>query len=123
MDTVKEGIRRNLADLIANSDKKKVDLAKACGVGRSAVTNWVNGESGIDIERIPAICTFFGVSIDEFFGRARDMEPIPDGQRQMLPLSNAEEELITCFRSLEQWEQQMVLSQVNMMHLHAHENK
>ena len=119
MDSVKEGIRRNLADLLANSDKKKVDLAKACGVGRSAVTNWVNGESGIDIERIPAICEFFDVSIDEFIGRAREMEPIPEGQKEFLPLSADEEELMTCYRALNAGEREHILHYAKMTFLHA----
>lgn len=100
MDTVKEGIRRNLAGLIAASGKRNVDLATAIGVGKSAVSNWVNGNSSIDIERIPAICDFFGVTIDEFFGRAKEMQPNN--------MSDDEEELLL-YRSMHTRERQLVL--------------
>ena len=123
MNTVKEGIRRSLADLLANSDKKKIDLAKACGVGRSAVTNWVNGESGIDIERIPAICDFFGVTIDEFFGRAHEMEPLSEKYRSILPFSSDEEELLNVYRALEPWERDLVLNHAKMVHMHVRTGK
>lgn len=75
MESVKEGIRRNLMELMAVSDTRNIDLADACGVGKSAVSNWLAGKSSIDIERIPLICDFFGISVDEFFGRAKHMEP------------------------------------------------
>lgn len=75
MDSVKEGIRRSLAELLATSGKRNVDLAYACGVGKSAVSNWLSGKSSIDVERIPAICDFFGITADEFFGRSEAMRP------------------------------------------------
>ena len=83
MDTIKEGIRRNLVQLLAEKDKRNSELAKACGVGRSAVSNWISGESSIDIERIPAICEFLEVSIDEFFGRSKKFEPVSDEKAEL----------------------------------------
>lgn len=94
MDSTKEGIRRNLVELLATKDKRNSDLAKACGVGRSAVSNWISGESSIDIERIPAICDFLDVSIDEFFGKSKKY-----GQ-QALDISSDESELIDIYRNL-----------------------
>lgn len=93
MDTVKEGIRRNLVELLAMSGKRNVDLAEACGVGKSAVSNWLSGKTSIDIERIPAICDFLGVTVDEFFGRANAMRPEPE-------LSPDEKELVVLFRNM-----------------------
>lgn len=94
MDSTKEGIRRNLVELLATKDKRNSDLAKACGVGRSAVSNWISGESSIDIERIPAICDFLDVSIDEFFGKSKKY-----GQ-QALDISSDESELLDIYRNL-----------------------
>ena len=76
MDSVKEGFKLNLIELLEKSGKKKSDLAKACGVGKSAITNWTKGASSIDVEHIPAICDFFGITIGEFFSRAEELEPI-----------------------------------------------
>ena len=91
MDTVKEGIRRNLVELLALSGKRNVDLAEACGVGKSAVSNWLSGASSIDIERIPDICDFFGVTMDEFFGRSKTMAPpaITSDEQQLVDLYRA----------------------------------
>lgn len=93
MDSVKEGIRLNLLDLLEKSGRKKSELADALGVKRSAVTNWTNGNSSIDIERIPSICEFFGVDAGAFFSRSEQLEP---AER----LANDERELIAHYRSL-----------------------
>ena len=92
MDSVKEGIRLNLIELLEKTGKKRTDLAKVCGVGKSAVSNWVNGDSSIDVERIPAICEFFEITIDDFFGRSQQLEPAPD-------LTPDEQELVDCYRA------------------------
>jgi len=94
MDSVKEGIRRNLVEMLALSGKRNIDLAKACGVGKSAVSNWLSGKSSIDIERIPSICDFLDVTMDEFFGRSKAMEPQPS-------LSPDEQHLIALYRNMD----------------------
>ena len=43
-------------------------LAEALGVTGQAVSRWEAGGSYPDLELIPAIAHFFGVSIDELFG-------------------------------------------------------
>lgn len=93
MDPVKESFRLNLVELFEKSGKKSSDLAKACGVGKSAVSNWTTGKSSIDVERIPAICEFFGITIGDFFGRADELDPTPE-------LSKNESELIALYRSM-----------------------
>jgi len=93
MDSVKEGIRLNLIELLEKTGKKRTDLANACGVGKSAVSNWVSGDSSIDVERIPAICEFFEITVDDFFGRSQQLEPTPD-------LTDNELELIGLYRDM-----------------------
>lgn len=85
MDAVKEGIRRNLIELLSNSDgKNAAGLAQACGVSRGAVSNWKSGESSIDIERIPKICDYFEISVDAFFGRAEELEPLTKDELELV---------------------------------------
>ena len=93
MDTVKEGIRLNLIELLETTGKKSSDLADVCNVQRSAVSNWKSGKNSIDIELIPTICEFFDISIDAFFCRAKQLEPLE-------VFSNEEEELIELYRQL-----------------------
>ena len=93
MDTVKEGIRLNLIELMEKTGRKSSDLADACHVQRSAVSNWKSGKNSIDIELIPIICDFFGVTIDDFFNRAKQLKP-PE------TLTADEQELLNYYRQL-----------------------
>lgn len=101
MDNVKEGIRLNLIDLLAKKNRKKIDLANACGVSPASVTGWVKSGS-IDVERIPAICDFFGITVSEFFGRAEKFEPPTQ-------LTRDEKEIVMLFRMLPEVGQHAVL--------------
>ena len=103
MDSVKEGFRLNLIELLEKSGKRRSDLAKACGVGRSAVSNWASGDSSIDVERIPAICDFFGITIGDFFGRAEELEPAPS-------LTEEESELLEALRSADDEGKRTIMS-------------
>ena len=44
------------------------DLALALGVSCQAVSRWENGGAYPDMETIPALANYFGISIDELFG-------------------------------------------------------
>jgi len=56
------------------------DLALALGVSCQAVSRWENGGAYPDMETIPALANYFGISIDELFGyeneRDRKVEEI-----------------------------------------------
>lgn len=104
MDSVKEGIRLNLIELFEVTGKKQIDLAAKCGVGRSAVSNWISGDTSIDVERIPAICEFFGISVSKFFGRSEELE-----SSLRLSLSSDEESLIEMFRACDERQKSAVL--------------
>lgn len=82
MDT-KEAIRQNLLRLMGESGTKNVELARAVGVSKAAVTNWLNGNNSIDVNLVPKICEFFGVSIDEFLdvGTKKALSPEERVQR------------------------------------------
>lgn len=49
-------------------------LADALGVTGQAVSRWESGGSYPDVEMIPGIANFFGISIDELFGYQGDRE-------------------------------------------------
>lgn len=50
------------------------DLASALGVTSQAVSRWEAGGSYPDMEIIPAIANYFGISIDELFGYENDRD-------------------------------------------------
>lgn len=61
-------IGKNIATMRKEKGVKQEELANAVGVTPQAVSKWENG--GVpDIELLPAIADFFGVSIDRLFGR------------------------------------------------------
>lgn len=85
--TVKDEIRTNLKELMSTNGIKNVELARILGMSKVAVTNWLNGNNSIDIEKVPLICDFFGVSIDDFLSHS-----------QTRPLSVDEARLVNMFR-------------------------
>lgn len=102
MESIKEGIRLNLIDLLDKQKRKKIDLARACGVSPASVTGWVKTGS-IDVERVPDICDFFGITVSEFFCRSEKFEP-------PVQLSRDEREIIKLFRMLPDIGQHAVLA-------------
>ncbi|MBQ8640806.1 MAG: helix-turn-helix transcriptional regulator [Clostridia bacterium] len=50
------------------------DLADALGITCQAVSRWEKGGAYPDLESIPAIANFFGISIDELFGYENERE-------------------------------------------------
>ena len=63
-----EIIGKNISSLRKERGFKQEELARAVGVSTQAVSKWENG--GVpDVELLPAIADFFGVSVDSLFGR------------------------------------------------------
>ena len=79
-------IAYSLITLMEETGTKGSDLASAIGVSKQAVSNWRNGKSSIDIDNVPKICEFFGITADEFFARADSA-------------GNEERELLRIFRA------------------------
>lgn len=70
---VQDQFRNSLLRLLQeNPEVSKADVSRACNVTRSAVSKWVDGTSAIGVDNVPALCDFFNITIDDFFGR-------PDG--------------------------------------------
>ena len=68
MDTKTIGI--NIAKFRKEKGVKQEELANALNVSAQAVSKWENGGTP-DIEHIPAIADYFGVTTDEIFGRGK----------------------------------------------------
>lgn len=56
-----------IRELRRRDDRTQDNLAEALGVTAQAVSRWESGGSYPDMEMIPAIASFFGVSTDELF--------------------------------------------------------
>ena len=61
-------IARNIARMRKENALTQEDLATFLGVTKASVSKWETGQSYPDIELLPRIATFFGISIDELVG-------------------------------------------------------
>ena len=61
-------IGTKIRELRRRDSRTQEDLASALGVTAQAVSRWESGGSYPDMEIVPSIANFFGVSIDELFG-------------------------------------------------------
>jgi len=57
-----------LRELMDGREARTEELANAVGIGSSAVRMWYTGYARPDIDKIPAICKFYGVSADWLLG-------------------------------------------------------
>ena len=94
--TTKNAIRYALVKLMDENETSGKELAEAVGVSKQAVSAWRTGKSSIDIENVPAICDYFGISIAEFFDFTKDLD------EKELILSNQERVVLDGFRTLDE---------------------
>ena len=83
--SVRDTIRINLKELMVANKVRNVDLARAIGVSKTAVTYWLNGVNSIDIEHMLVICSFFEVSIDEFLSHS-SVRPFDVNEERLLDM-------------------------------------
>ena len=67
-------IGNNITRLRREKDVTQEDFAELLGVSSQSVSRWENGVCYPDMELIPAIANYFGVSVDELFGCQYDRE-------------------------------------------------
>lgn len=67
-------IGEKIKELRQRDGRTQDALAKAVGVTSQAVSRWESGGSYPDMEALPAIANYFGVSIDELFGYQNDRD-------------------------------------------------
>lgn len=63
-----------IRELRRQNGRTQEALADALGVTSQAVSRWESGGSYPDMEIIPSIANYFGISIDELFGYCNDRE-------------------------------------------------
>ena len=104
----KDEIRFTLIQLMEENNVKVQDLADYLGVSKQAVSSWRTGKSSIDIERLVPLCSFFDITINEFFGIVNKKSKIPS-------LSVDERRLMEYYRSLSKPCQRAVLASAKAM--------
>ena len=63
-----------IRELRRRDGRTQENLAEALGVTSQAVSRWESGGSYPDVEMIPSIANYFGITIDELFGYQSDRE-------------------------------------------------
>lgn len=78
-----------IKELRKRDGRKQEDLAGALGVSNQAVSRWEKDGSYPDMEMIPAIANYFGVTIDELFGYENDRDKKIDAIVKQIKEMNA----------------------------------
>lgn len=73
MGEMREIIRSNLEQRIAESGYTQKEIAEKLGVSKSSVTNWIKGKNSPDVELVVPICKLLNITIKEFYGEIDDM--------------------------------------------------
>lgn len=68
MGEMREIIRSNLEQRIAESGYTQKEIAEKLGVSKSSVTNWIKGKNSPDVELVVPICKLLNIGIREFYG-------------------------------------------------------
>ena len=63
-----------IKELRRRDGRRQEDLADALGITCQAVSRWESGGSYPDLELIPSIANYFGITIDELFGYENDRD-------------------------------------------------
>jgi len=71
-----------LRELMDGREARTEELANAVGIGSSGVRMWYTGYARPDIEKIPNICKFYGVSADWLLGLS-DAQSMDMGARKI----------------------------------------
>jgi transcriptional regulator with XRE-family HTH domain len=73
-----EVLNMNIGEIIKINRTKKAmsqaDLAEVFHVSAQSISKWENGTSQPDINQLPSIASFFGITIDELFAYPTDLE-------------------------------------------------
>lgn len=84
----------NIGEIIKNNRTKKAmsqaELAEVLHISAQSVSKWENGSSMPDINQLPSIASFFGITIDDLFAYPDNLEyeRIENAIENGYPLSN-----------------------------------
>lgn len=67
-------IGKTIRELRRRDGRTQEELAQALGVSPQAVSRWEQGGAYPDMELIPSVANYFGVTIDQLFGYENDRE-------------------------------------------------
>lgn len=100
-----------LKDLRLEANLTQKELAKKLNIGQSTIAQYEKGEREPTVHNLTLYCDFFGVTVDYLLGREDDTPanvhtPTTNGQTE------AERELLTLFRELSPYLQDLTLQTV-----------
>ena len=102
-------IGENIKELRLRHGMSQEDLANMIGKSRSAVSMYESGEIVPRMGVIEDMARIFSVSKSEILGESMRF----DG------LTNDENELLNCYRSVKPWERELILNNARMVFMHT----
>lgn len=68
LDETAKKIGRNITNLLIEYEKSQQELANAIGVSKSTVSTWTNGKRIPRMDKVDAMCRYFGVERSAILG-------------------------------------------------------
>lgn len=86
---IRETIRKNLKNYLEHSQFTQAEIARALGISKASVTNWIKGVNSPNIELLEPLCKLLNITIADMF------EEHPETEDMLTP---DEQQLITDYR-------------------------
>lgn len=67
MADIQSYVRERVRALLGQTRRTHAELGAAIGLSRAAVSGWLQGRSGIAMDHLPAIASFFELDLERFF--------------------------------------------------------
>lgn len=100
-----------LKDLRLEANLTQKELAKKLNIGQSTIAQYEKGEREPTVHNLTLYCDFFGVTVDYLLGR-KDETPASVHAPTTSEHTEAERELLTLFRELSPYLQDLTLQTV-----------
>lgn len=94
-------------------------LAVELNTTQQTIQRWETGQTDVKSTQIKAISKALGVTVSYLL----DVETTAADKDTISPISADEEELINCYRQVEPWERDLILSHARMVMLHVRGKK
>lgn len=86
---IRETIRKNLKNYLERSQFTQAEIARALGISKASVTNWIKGVNSPNIELLEPLCKLLNITIADMFKEHPETEDM---------LTPDEQQLITDYR-------------------------
>lgn len=82
---IRETIRKNLKRYLERSEYTQAEIARALGISKTSVTNWMKGVNSPNIELLEPLCELLNINIADMFEEQPEVsETITPDEQQLV---------------------------------------